>query len=133
MTLDTAAGINDGGQIAGYTLGGANPHAWLLTPSTGGQAPMAPAIVSLGNTAISAADLGGRTPGLAGETVHGSNVQAPFNDATNASGWGRYVDQTPHNDAQMANTQERLVRRAFETDDAGEWAWILDTMLPEAF
>jgi probable HAF family extracellular repeat protein len=34
MTLETAAGINDAGQIAGYTIGGYG-HAWLLTPISG--------------------------------------------------------------------------------------------------
>jgi probable HAF family extracellular repeat protein len=38
MFLDTAAGINNTGQIAGYNLGGTNPHAFLLTPTSGAAA-----------------------------------------------------------------------------------------------
>jgi probable HAF family extracellular repeat protein len=34
MFLDTAAGINKIGQIAGYDPEGGNPHAWLLTPTS---------------------------------------------------------------------------------------------------
>jgi probable HAF family extracellular repeat protein len=34
MFLDTAAGINKTGQIAGYQVGGASPHAFLLTPTS---------------------------------------------------------------------------------------------------
>jgi probable HAF family extracellular repeat protein len=44
MFLEIAAGINDGGQIAGWDYAGGS--AWLLTPPTGGQAPMAAAIRS---------------------------------------------------------------------------------------
>jgi probable HAF family extracellular repeat protein len=34
MYLDTAAGINNTGQIAVYQLGGLNPHSFLLTPTS---------------------------------------------------------------------------------------------------
>jgi probable HAF family extracellular repeat protein len=128
-----AYGINDSGWIVGEGQNGSGPHAVLLTPTRAGQAPMAAAIPSLGNMGISPGDLGGGKPGLAGETVDGAIGQAAFNATANPASWGSYIDQTPRKDAEMANTQERLVRGAVEIDDDGEWAWTLDAMLPGAF
>jgi probable HAF family extracellular repeat protein len=126
--VQRADGVNDVGWIVGEGGNGSGPHAILLTPISG-NAPMAAALTSLGNVGITAADLGGRPLGVADETIHGANGQAAFNDAAVTSSWVRYVEQTRHNDAQMANTRERLVQRTFETDDADEWSSILDAMM----
>jgi probable HAF family extracellular repeat protein len=133
--LQSAAGINGDGQIVGYGELPNQPiwHAFLLTPSTAVKSRTAVVILSPGNVAISAADLGGRPFGLADETIHVTNGRRAAFDAASSSGEVRSVEQTRRNDSQMTNTRERLVRRTFENNDVSEWSLPLDATLHGVF